>query len=241
MRASENSASRQSSRTHRDDGRQHGRHVRDDRGRGARDDGLHAADVVGDPRLDLAGARAREEGEREPLEVAVDLRAQVVHDLLAHHVGEPGLADAEHAGGDGDDDHPRHQQREQRVVVLGDRLVEHVPQQERGDDPQPRRDDDEREHRRQPPPVGAEQGGDAAASSRDGLGAGRARSGSSAMSSTSPMLMTGWNVICSRTSPGRRRGRRGCARAGSRRSGRPRGRRAPSASARRSAAPGPAA
>ena len=96
---------------HRDDRRQHGRHVRDDRGRGARDDVLHAADVVGDPRLDLARAGAREEGEREPLEVAVDLRAQVVHDLLADHVGEPGLADAEHAGGDGDGDHPRHQQR----------------------------------------------------------------------------------------------------------------------------------
>ena len=33
---------------------------------------LHAADVVGDARLDLAGARAREEREREPLQVAVD-------------------------------------------------------------------------------------------------------------------------------------------------------------------------
>ena len=38
---------------------------------------------------------------------------------------------------------------EQRVVVLGDRDVEHVAQQERGDHPQPRRDDDQAEHRRQ--------------------------------------------------------------------------------------------
>ena len=52
---------------HRDDGRCHRRHVRDDRRRCRRDDPLHAADVVCDPRLHLAGARAREEGEREPL------------------------------------------------------------------------------------------------------------------------------------------------------------------------------
>ena len=48
------------------------------------------------------------------------------------------------------------------VVVLRDRDVEHVPQQEWGDDPQPCRERDEREHRRQPPPVGGEEGGDAA-------------------------------------------------------------------------------
>ena len=49
-----------------------------------------------------------------------------------------------------------------RSLSFWDRLVEDVPQQERGDDPQPCRDDDQREHRRQPPPVGAEEGGDAA-------------------------------------------------------------------------------
>ena len=48
----------------------------------------HAADVVGDPRLDLAGAGAGEEGQRHPLQVAVDGGAQVVHDPLADDVSK---------------------------------------------------------------------------------------------------------------------------------------------------------
>ena len=48
---------------HRDDGRQHRRHVGDDGRRGRCDDLLHAADVVRKPRLHLAGPRAGEEGE----------------------------------------------------------------------------------------------------------------------------------------------------------------------------------
>ena len=67
------SASRQSSRNIATAGGEHRGHVGDDRGGGARDDALHAADVVRDPRLDLACPGAREEGEREALEVAVDL------------------------------------------------------------------------------------------------------------------------------------------------------------------------
>ena len=74
---------------------------------------LHAADVVGDPRLDLAGARAGEERQREPLQVAVDRRAKVVHDALADDVGQPGLGDAEHARDHRDRDHAADEQREQ--------------------------------------------------------------------------------------------------------------------------------
>ncbi len=66
------------------------------------DDVLHAADVVGDARLHLAGARAGEEGERQALQVAVDGGAQVVHDALADDVGQPRLRHAEDAGGDRD-------------------------------------------------------------------------------------------------------------------------------------------
>ena len=66
-------------------------HVRGDRRRGVRDDALHAADVVRDPRLHLAGSRAREEREREPLQVPEDRRAQVVHHALADLVREQRL------------------------------------------------------------------------------------------------------------------------------------------------------
>ncbi len=135
---------------HRDDGRDDRGDVRDDRGRGRRHDRLDAADVVRDARLDLARARAREEGEREPLQMAVDLRAQVVHHALADDVREPGLQDAEHAGGDRDRDHARDERDQQPVVVLGDRDVEHVAQQERRDDAEAGRDDDQAQDRRQP-------------------------------------------------------------------------------------------
>ena len=68
---------------HRDHGRDHGRHRRHHRGRGRGEDVVDAADVVRDPALHLAGARLREEREREPLQVAVDRGAQVVHHALA--------------------------------------------------------------------------------------------------------------------------------------------------------------
>ena len=104
----------------------------------ARHDGLHAADVVGDARLDLARAGAREERQREPLQVPVDLRAQVVHHPLADDVGQPRLPDAEDRGDDRDADHPGDEHDQQLVVVLRDRDVEDVAQQERRDHPQDR-------------------------------------------------------------------------------------------------------
>ena len=93
-------------------------HVRDDRGRGRGDDVLDAADVVREPRLHLAGARAREEREREPLQVPVDGRAQVVHHALADLVREQRLDDAERAGDDRDRDHPGDEQVQQREVAV---------------------------------------------------------------------------------------------------------------------------
>ena len=78
-----------------------------------------AADVVRDPRLHLARARAREERQREPLQVPVDGRAQVVHHALADGVREQRLRDAERAGGDRDRDHPAGDQRELLGVVAG--------------------------------------------------------------------------------------------------------------------------
>ena len=118
--------------------RDHRRRVRDDRRGGARDDALDAADVVRDARLHLAGARAREEREREPLQVAEDRRAQVVHHALADLVREERLPDAEHAGDDGDRDHPAGGERELRRVVSLDRL-QHAAQEERRDDAERRR------------------------------------------------------------------------------------------------------
>ena len=116
---------------HRDDRRDHRRRVLGDRRRGGGDDVVEAADVVGDPRLHLARAGAREERQRHPLQVPVDGGAQVVHHPLADRVRHVRLPDAERGGGDRDRDHRQHQPRQQRRVVLEDPLVEHVPEQER--------------------------------------------------------------------------------------------------------------
>ena len=142
---------------HRDGGREDRRHVGDDRRGRGRDDALDAADVVCDARLHLAGARAREEGEREPLEVRVDRGAEVVHDVLADEVREPGLRDADNAGDDRDRDHPRDQQVEPRRVdvrALAEYVVQEVAEEERGDDAQSGRDHDQAEETHEPGAVG---------------------------------------------------------------------------------------
>jgi hypothetical protein len=89
-----------------------------------------------------------------------------VHDALADHVRQPGLTDAEDAGGHRHADHAGDEQREQAGVALRDGLVEHLAQQERRDHAQPGGERDEREHNGQPAAVGPEQGRDAAQVSR---------------------------------------------------------------------------
>ena len=132
---------------HRDDRREHGRDVREHRRRRRRDDVLDPADVVRDPALHLARARPGEERERQALEVAVDLRAQVVHDALADLVREERLPDADDAGDDRDRDHAGHERSQQTDVLLRDRDVEHLAQQERRDDADRRGEDDQRADR----------------------------------------------------------------------------------------------
>ena len=142
---------------HRDDGGEHGRDVREHGGRGRGDDCLDAADVVGDPALHLPGARAREEREREPLQMPVHLGAQVVHDALPYAVGQQRLPDTERAGDDRDHDHARHERRQQAEVLLGNSDVEHLAKQERGDDAEARRDEDQARDRRHPGAIRAEE------------------------------------------------------------------------------------
>src|SRR5262249_387475 len=163
-----------------------------------RDDVLHAADVVGDARLDLARARLGEERQRQALQVPVDGRAQVVHDALADDVRHPGLADAEDAGRDRDADHAPDQRDQQAVVVVRDRDVEDVAQQERRDHAEPGAQHDQRQYRGQTAAVRAEERDYAARTAAYAATPRSAALGSRATSSTSPMLITGWNFICSR-------------------------------------------
>ncbi len=126
------------------------------RRRRVRDDVLNAADVVRDPRLDLAGPRAREECEREALQVPEDRGAEVVHHALADLIGEQRLDHTQHAGRDRDRDDPGGVDRERPRVVPRDRLQD-VLQQEGGNDAEARRDDDQQQHPAQPQLVGGEE------------------------------------------------------------------------------------
>ncbi len=130
---------------HRDDRRDDSRHVLHDRRRRRRHDAVDPADVVRDPRLHLARARAREERKRHPLQVRVHGRAQVVHHALADLVGDPRLRDADHARDDRQRDHPRDELDHERRVVPRVRLVDEFPQQERADHAEPRRHEDQRQ------------------------------------------------------------------------------------------------
>ena len=134
---------------HRDDRRDHRGHIREDRGRRRRHDRVDAADVVRDPALHVAGARAREEREREPLQVLVHRRPQVVHDGLADAVREERLVDADGAGRDRDRDHPRHEEGEEMDVVLRDRGVENAAEEEGRDHAEERGEEDQREDDRE--------------------------------------------------------------------------------------------
>ena len=130
-----------------------------------RDDLLHAADVVRDPRLHVAGAGAGEEGQREPLQVLVDRRAQVVHHALADLVREQRLHDAERAGGDCDRDHAGDEQVQQREIagcVARQRVVEGRLDEECRDRAERGREEDQREDGREPELVGPEQADDPA-------------------------------------------------------------------------------
>ena len=79
-------------------------------------DGLHAADVVRQTRLDLARPGGREEPQRHVLQVLVERVAEVLHDLEADQVRQVRLPDADRAGDDRDDDHDPHEDQ-QRVHV----------------------------------------------------------------------------------------------------------------------------
>jgi hypothetical protein len=130
---------------------------RHERGRGGRDGGLHAADVVGDARLHLAGAGLGEEGQRHALQVRVDGGTQVVHDPLPHLGRHVGLRHAEGAVGDRHDDHAEREQRQQAGSPLGQGYVDDLADQERVDQRDEGRSADEDGDEQQAPSVRAEE------------------------------------------------------------------------------------
>lgn len=151
---------------HRHEGGDDGRERTDERGDGRGDHALHRADVVRDPRLHLAAARAREEGQRHPLQVVVHGGAQAVHDLLADAVAEVGLPDVDDRAEQGGADHAEHEPGQQRDVLLGQGDVDELAQQERLRESEQRRYADQRGDEGDPSPVRTEQPHDSPAVDR---------------------------------------------------------------------------
>jgi DNA-binding MarR family transcriptional regulator len=147
-------------REHRDERGDRGGEVRGDRRGGRGDDGLHAADVVGDPRLHLTGAGAGEEGDRLALQVREHVGAQPVHDLLADLRRDQGLGDAQHGCDGGDGDHADHEPDEQGQVPLRQGVVDDGAQQERRGHRRDRRQRDQRGDDDDGPAVRCEQARD---------------------------------------------------------------------------------
>ena len=83
-----------------------------------------AADVVGDARLHLAGARPGEEGERHPLQVAVDRARRSCMTRWPTRFERYVWHDAERRRGDRDRDHAGDEQRQRARVAARDRVVE---------------------------------------------------------------------------------------------------------------------
>ena len=147
---------------HRDHGRRDRRDRRHHGCRGRREDVVDAADVVRDPALHLAGAGLREEREREPLQVAVDGRAHVVHHALADLRREVRLDDAERPGDHGDRDRDADEGARQSQPPFGNGGVEERLDDERRDHAEPGRDEDQQRDDGEPAGVRAEEPPDAA-------------------------------------------------------------------------------
>jgi len=150
---------------HRDDRADQRDGVGQDRARGVGDDRLQAADVVGQPALDVPGPGGGEEAEGQGLQVGVEPRPQVSQHPLPDGVGEVALPDTDQRAHDRGRDHQRQQLVEQaQLRSAGDeqRPVEDLLDQQRSDDAEPAGHDDQQSDDDQLVPVGREQARDAA-------------------------------------------------------------------------------
>jgi hypothetical protein len=109
---------------HGDDRRDNDHQVGKDAARGVGHDGLDAADIVGQPALNLARPSVGKEAQWQPLQVRVEGVAQVLHDALADDVVEVRLADADQAAHDGHQDHQADIEVELGQVLAGQRVVD---------------------------------------------------------------------------------------------------------------------
>ena len=116
-----------------------------------RDGGLRTDHVVVEAADQRAGLRAREEGDRHPLDLVEQRDAQVVDQALTDARAAPPLQDREPGLGEGGGDDDDGEDGDQPPVAFGDRGVEDRAEGERGHEP----DERGREDRPEEPDDGA--------------------------------------------------------------------------------------
>ena len=99
--------------------------------------------------------------ERLALQVGEEVAAQAVHDALADRGRQPGLHDADHGARDGDAEHRAHAQQQEAHVLLGERDVDDVADEEGLGQADGRAHDDQADDDGQGAPVGCEEARDA--------------------------------------------------------------------------------
>ena len=123
---------------------------------------LDLADVVVQPRHDVAEPGPRVEPRREPLQVAVEGQAHVEEDVRRDpRVAQP-APHVEPEPGRGDRDEDEHDEAQGPGVASEDRPVDQRPGQQRDDEREAGGDEAEHHHQGQLPPVGPEIGQGAA-------------------------------------------------------------------------------
>ena len=133
-------------------------HVAHPREGGLRGDALDFADVVVDPRHDVADARTGVETGGQPLQVAVHLQPHVEQDV-GGHAGVAQAADHVHHEAGGGEQGEQHADANQRPEIAADQgVVEKVPRQERQIQGQRGAERAEQQHQHEAPPVRDDEG-----------------------------------------------------------------------------------
>lgn len=125
----------------------------DDLGGHVRDDGLHGADVVENPRLDFPRAGRGKKGQSHALEVGEHSHAKVVHDRLPHSYGEERLEHAENRARSVNGDHAERAPREKSDVAFGQGNIDDLAHEKRREHSRESTKRDEREHECEGRPV----------------------------------------------------------------------------------------
>ena len=128
--------------------------VADHRAERAGEGPLGPDDVIVQTADERAGLGAGEEGDRHPLDVVEQLHPQVVDQALTDPARQVALDESEHRFAERGGDHEEEEDVEVAAVAVDDRIVEDLPDQQRGQQAEEGRGDDRSEEADDQRPIG---------------------------------------------------------------------------------------